>query len=133
MAFDRQSETDRCIKIEEPLILISIPIGIHEVHDVYEAVRFAWRVDVNRASEYGLVLAHDRDTVQGAFRPRKWLPAESVEFACCKNFLCVDLSGRYGFLGDIAESQVRRIYEGKKVPRGFLTRNPIRYCEPENT
>jgi hypothetical protein len=63
VAFDRQSETDRCIKIEEPLILISIPIGIHEVHDVYEAVRFAWRVDVNRASEYGLVLAHDRDTV----------------------------------------------------------------------
>ena len=91
---------ERFIKFEEPLILIAIPIGIHEVGDVYEAVRFAWRVDVNRARKYGLVLAHDRDTVLGAFRPRKWLPAKSAEFAGCKNFLGIDLSGRYGFLGD---------------------------------
>ena len=61
-------------------------IKIDEVGDVYEAVRFAWRVDVNRVRKYGLVLPHDRDTVLGAFRPRKWLPACSTAFVGCKNF-----------------------------------------------
>ena len=118
------------MKIKHPLILISIPIGIREAIDVYEAVRFAWRLDVNRARKYGLVLAHDRDTVLGAFRPRKWLPANSEEFQGSKNFLGIDLGKRYGFVGDRAEERVREFYEGNKVPRKFLTQNPIRYCEP---
>ena len=126
-----RSTEELFLEIREPLILISIRIGVCEVGDVYDAVRFAWRVDVNRARKYSLALAHDRDTVLGAFRIREWLPASDTTFANCKNFLGKDLSKLYGFVGDVAELQVRCVYEGRKVPGKFLTRYPIRYCEPD--
>ncbi len=123
------------IEIMEPLVLVSITFSFHEGCDVYEAVRYAWRVDVERIRRYKLVLAHVRGSVKGAYRPTQWLAAT------CENFPLMEaipgrrgneMTGRYGFVGERVEDALWSLYVGKRVPGRYLKQssNPIRYLEP---
>ena len=121
------------IEIREPLVLLSIAVSFHEGCDVYEAVRYAWRVDVEKIKRYKLVLAHVRGSVKGAFRPTQWLKATVENFppkndapGRRKN----DMPGRYGFVGERADAAVWNLYVGKRVPARYLGQIPVRYCEP---
>ena len=121
------------IKIDEPLILISIGRSYQEEGlDVYDAVRYCWVINANKARDYKLVLAHYWGGVVGAFRPTEWLPAASSFFSNLAYYN--DASDRWGFVGEEAEPEVRGKYVGKRVPeryRRWGAANPIRYCDPD--
>ena len=114
--------------VRAPLILLSLGRSHQRGVNPYEAARFAWKIDRARAGRYGLVLAHSRGIVVGAFRPERWLPATR------ENFPGRDTHpGRWGFVGEPAEPETEDYYVGRRVPDRFRPRgaaNPVRYCEP---
>ena len=67
----------------EPLILISIG-KLWKQRGVYGAVRGVWRLRLEKAKSYKLVLAHVRGVARGAFRPTgrrrifRWMVASSL-------------------------------------------------------
>ena len=65
--------------VEEPLILISIGKLWNE-RGVYGAVRGVWKLRMERAERYNLVLAHVRGVVRGAYRPTRWLEGTAENF-----------------------------------------------------
>ena len=116
-------------EVREPLMLFSIGRSCGGTGDGYEEARFAWRIDPERARRHGLVLAHCRGTVVGAFRPDEWLEATSENFPGRSTE-----PGRRGFDGRPAEPEIEDLYVGRSVPDRLRRRgaaNPVRYCEPE--
>ena len=116
-------------EVKEDLILISIGIYYYLRDNPYDAVRYVWRLNENRAKKIKLVLARLRGMVVGAYRPDKWLRGTRENFP--------DLANRYddfeelpellGFVGKPAED-VWNDYVGKRVPERFPRgQNAIRY------
>jgi len=109
----------------EPLIAIAVN-RTHLDMDIYDSVRAAWRIDVERARTHRLVLAVAGGLVRGAFRPSEWLPATAENFP-----FRGDMPGRWGFVGEPAEQSVWDHYVGKAMPAGFAhSQNPIRFIAP---
>ena len=119
--------TSQLFKAREPLILISIAHTYKEEgRSIYDAVRYAWNIDVNRAKKFNLVLAHYQGLVVGAFRPKKWLVATRANF--CR--MAEDDPTRWGFVGKDAGKRAESIYNRKLVPDKYRGNgNPIRYVE----
>lgn len=113
--------------VREPLILISIARSYEEEgKDIYDAVRGVWRVNINKAKNFKLVLAHRHGVVVGAFRPTEWLPATKGNFP----WLTEDIPGRFGFVGRPADPETESIYKKKRVPDKFRRKgaaNPARF------
>jgi uncharacterized protein len=111
----------------EPLILISIARSFEEEgKSIYDAVRGVWRVSLNRAKIFRLVLAHRNGLVVGTFRPTEWLPATKENFS----WLAENIPDRFGFVGVPAETAVESLYKGKRVPDEFRRKgaaNPVRF------
>jgi uncharacterized protein len=100
------------LKACEPLILIFIGRALEEGRSVYDAVRAAWRMSLQNAQNYKLVLAYDiSGLVVGAFRPIRWLPATRENF----HFLQTDEPRRIGFDG-VRATEVESQYLKKKAP-----------------
>ena len=126
--------------VEAPLILIYIGRHLNSWGDPYEAVRCAWKINVERARRRSLVLAHANGLVVGAFRPSEWLPATRENFPSRfgefeEDF--VDPSTgrptRWGFIGEPAEQDIWNLYVGKRVPQQYRGKqNPVQYCAPED-
>jgi hypothetical protein len=120
----------RPFEAREALILISIARSYEEGEkSIYNSVRGVWRVDVDRAGSFKLVLAHRRGIVLGAFRPSKWLPATKTHLPWLDN----DMPGRFGFIGKPAELQTARLYNQKRVPDIYRVKgaaNPVRFVQP---
>ena len=116
--------------VTEPLILISIGKSYEEEgRSIYDAVRYAWKVNVNRAKKLNLVLAHRQGLVVGAFRPKEWLETTKTNFPGLVN----DLPGRWGFVGEDADEITVSNYKGKRVPERYRAKgaaNPIRFVDP---
>jgi uncharacterized protein len=114
------------LKPEEPLILIFVGRTREEGRSIYDAVRAAWRMQKQKAEKYKLILAYNiQGIVEGAFRPRKWLPATKQNFP----FLLSDMPDRIGFEGDPADD-VESLYLGKKAPaRAKGSMSPFRYLD----
>ena len=118
-------------EVKEPLLLISIGREYYQRRSVYDAVRFAWKIDPERA-EQRLVLATLRGLVVGVYRPSKWLPATMENFPDIETHR--DRPERWGFEGQEAEEAVQRYYMSKRAPQRYRPRgaqNPIRYCDPD--
>ncbi len=116
---------------QENLLAISVAGSIDQRENVYEAVRFAWVLDVRKARRAPLVLAHVRGLVKGVFRPTRWLEATSANFPSYW-----DRPGRWGFEGVEAEEAVRERYLGKRIPDAYRPKgaaNPVRYITPDST
>ena len=111
----------------EPLILICIATSYEEEgKGIYDAVRGVWRIDVNKARNFNLVLAHRRGLVLGAFRPTEWLPATKANFP----WLDEDIPSRFGFVGEPAEQAVESLYVKTRVPDRYRLKgaaNPVRF------
>ena len=114
------------------LMAISIPISI-EQKSLYNAVRYAWRVDINKAQNR-YVLAHTQGLVRAVFEVEKWLKEGTEEFETeFKDFLKVEKTvGRYGFIGTELDKnhEVAKLYLGKRLPpvkKGAMS--PLRYFE----
>lgn len=92
---------------------------------LYDATRYAWRVDKNKAEKAEVILAVREGVIVGAFVAHEWLPAT------LKNFPGIEsVSGRYGFYGDEASKEIQEIYIGKRIPDKYRkpgAANPIRY------
>lgn len=115
-------------EVREPLLLISIARTFQEGEDPYHAVQYAWKLNVDRARRYGLVLARVGARVVGAYRPFAWLEASRENFPSRKPH-----TGRWGFYGREAELPVWDYYVKRQVPAHLRTSrgSPIKYCDPE--
>jgi len=129
---------DEEFDVKEPLMLISIGRSYYRMGCVYDAVRYAWRVNRGRVEQYKLVLARVRGMIVGAYRPREWLPATKDNFSdlldAYPDFYS-EAPDRWGFVGEEAETEVLSNYVGKRVPeryRRWGAASPIRYCDPDD-
>ncbi len=114
--------------VGERLILICINRAFDEGREFYDATRYAWRLDPQRAGQRSLVLAHNRGVVVAAFRAEKWVPATTDNFPGHPG-----LPDRWGFIGKPAEDEVAKKYVEKRVPERYRVKGaqaPIRYCDP---
>ena len=116
--------------VNEPLMCICIN-KLYYTHSTYDAVRGMWKVSVNRARHYNLVLAHVRGMVVGAFRPEQpWIAATKENFP---ELLSVDMLDRRGFRGKEAEEEPWNLYVGKRVPARYQKKGAqasVRYYPP---
>ena len=114
-------------EVGEPLVLISMHATFEQGRSIYDAVRYAWKVNLAKVTERRLVLANNRGTVVGAFRPSRWLEATRENFPQWN-----PIEGRYGFEGEEAEESILKKYVGKLVPEQYRLQgaaNPIKYCD----
>lgn len=119
--------TAETFEVCEPLLLISIAQTHKAGQGPYHAVQYAWKVDVERARRYNLVLARVGAEVVGAYRPYEWLEATRANFPSRTPHL-----GRWGFYGREAEAEVWDYYVERRVPSRLRRgQGPIRYCDPE--
>ena len=116
-------------EVRHPLVVITINRMFYQRSTVYDAVRYAWKINVNRARDR-LVLADLRGLVVGAFRPKEWLVATMNNFPGLGEH---DSTDRSGFVGEPAEPEVWDYYVRKRVPAHYRkpgSQSPIRYCDP---
>lgn len=122
-------------EVKEPLMLISIGWAFYEREDPYDAVRFAWRVNLNRVGSYKLVLARVRGMVVGAYRPKEWLPALTGNFPDLeRRYDIPNLPDRHGFVGEPAGQETWDYYVRKRVPGKYRRKgiqSAVLYCDPE--
>lgn len=108
---------------EHKALLISVNRSASEL-PLYEATRFAWKLSKKRAKEAEVVLASEKGIIRGAYIPDKWLEATADNFPGRP-----DRSGRLGFTGSEAPTEIQLLYIGRRIPDNyrFGTANPIRY------
>lgn len=92
---------------------------------IYEATRYAWRLNKTKASEAEVILATIQGVVVGAFVAEEWLEANTENFPGKES-----IDGRYGFKGREAPLELQQQYVGKRIPDEFRKKgasNPIKY------
>ena len=92
----------------------------------YEAVRYAWKLNVEKAQKAEYVLAVTNGMVVGVYKPLKWMATTMANFPGIGE----DIPGRYGFEGEEAPKEIKDLYIGHRVPSSFKKKgaaNPIRY------
>ena len=104
-------------------LLISVNRSALE-RPLYEAIRFAWKLDSNHAKETEVVLACEKGIIRGAFIPESWMEATSDYFPGFPNE-----PGRLGFTGYEAPPEIQSFYIGCRIPDEyqFGSGNPVRY------
>jgi hypothetical protein len=109
-------------------ILISVHREATE-RTLYEAVRYAWKINPRKAIQANVILATRRGLIVGAFVAQAWLPATAANFP--GRWEEGDGSnGRFGFVGKEAPKSSQRRFVGKRVPGKFRKKgaaNPIKY------
>lgn len=93
---------------------------------VYDAVRYAWKIDPKRAAQAEYVLAVRRGLIVGVFVADEWLHAGSDSFAGLGDAP----DGRWGFVGQEAPEDVLAHYVRKRLPMEIRKQgaaNPVRY------
>lgn len=73
----------------------------------YEATRFAWRLNQDKAKQADVILSTVQGMITGAFTAEKWLEATSVNFPGRET-----VEGRYGFYGKEAPLELQQLYIG---------------------
>ncbi len=104
-------------------LLISVNRSATE-KELYEAVRYAWRINATRASEADIVIATVQGVGKGVFFVDKWLPATSENFPGRET-----RKGRYGFIGREADDDIKKQYIGKRVPDEYRRKGAASPCK----
>lgn len=103
-------------------------------HELYEATRFAWRAAKEKAERADFVLAVVNGIVREVFEPEEWHYATHEAFPEHLGPGDTSWEQRIGFIGRVAEEEVRSCYIRKRMPdRKQGSANPIRYFEPITT
>ncbi|ATA69240.1 hypothetical protein CGC48_01650 [Capnocytophaga cynodegmi] len=108
------------------MILITINNYNHEVDDIYQKVRFSWKLSIKRARKSEYVLAVKNGIIIGVFKPLEWREATRENFPDFDH----EVPDRVGFVGERASKEVQNLYLRKRVPKGFSKKgsaNPVRY------
>lgn len=111
---------------EHDLILINVNKTVNDT-DLLDAVRYAWKISIERARAAEYVLAVNRGLIVGAFVAEKWLPATPKNFPGFPS-----ARGRYGFSGHNAPEDIVKLYIHKRVPEELRKKgaaNPLRYVK----
>lgn len=114
------------------LVLINVNKTSDE-QDLYDAVRYSWKIDPKKASKCDYVLAVRHGLIVGAFEVEAWLPGtieNFPEFAVPDANRVGPREGRFGFRGKEAPHHVQDLYVGKRISNDLRKRgasNPIRY------
>ena len=103
--------------------------------DLYDAVRFSWRVSVERARKAQVILATLRGIVRGVYIADEWLKFTRENFPEIPLWDTNDefeaaQSARYGSRGREAVPEVTRLYLGKRIPDSLRKKgamSPVRY------
>ncbi|MDR7371079.1 LEM-3-like GIY-YIG domain-containing protein [Flavobacterium aquidurense] len=101
------------------IIMISINRSVND-KDIYDAVRFAWKLDPNRAQKAEYVLAVEKGIIVGIFTAENWYLAE----------LTNQTTKRYAFNGQQAPLDIQGLYLRKRIPEEYRKKgasNPIKY------
>jgi uncharacterized protein len=106
-------------------LLISVPRTAAD-RSLYNATRFAWKINRKRAMQAEVILSTLQGLIVGAFIADDWLPATPENFPDFGE----NASGRLGFVGHEAPAPLQALYVGKRVPDEYRKRgaaNPIKY------
>jgi uncharacterized protein len=109
---------------EDKALLISVNRSAAE-RSLYEATRYAWKLNPTKAEQADVVLATLQGLIIGAFVAHDWLPATAGDFPDRE-----EAPGRFGFVGEEAPDELRQRYVGKRVPDEYRrpgAANPIKY------
>ncbi len=107
-------------------LLINVNRSATVEESVYEAARYAWKVDRKKAESAELVLAVQQGLILGVFIAEKWLPATPENFPS----LTSEIPKRWGFVGIEAPKSVSAQYLRHRIPDSMRKRgaaNPVRY------
>lgn len=109
---------------QHKLLLISVNRSATE-KELYEAVRFAWKLSLERAKKSDYVLAVERGVIIGVFEPEEWLEATADNFPGRQSE-----PDRVAFNGRRAPSEIEELYVGCRIPNeySFGSGNPVRYA-----
>jgi len=111
------------------VVIISVNRTATERATLYEAVRFAWKIDRKRADATDYVLAVRHGVIVGVFTAARWIEATIDNFPA----LTMSLAGRYGFVGAEAPTEIKNMYMGKRIPDALRKKgaaNPVKYASP---
>lgn len=106
-------------------VLISVNRSADAETSLYEATRYAWKINPAKAREADVIIATVQGVIKGVFIAEKWLEATAANFPGRE-----DRPGRYGFTGQEAPQDIERMYVGKRIPDEYRKRgaaNPIKY------
>ncbi|MEO7994357.1 MAG: hypothetical protein ABI743_08155 [bacterium] len=108
--------------INHRTLFLHIPHTV-DAGTIYEATRFEWALDAERAAEAEIILAHANGLILEAFSASAWLESNEANFPGRD-----PTPGRFGFIGELASQEIRDHYVGKAVPSKYRRgRNPVRY------
>lgn len=110
-------------------LLININHSAKEKDSIYEAVRYAWKVDPKKARNAELILAAQKGLIIGVFLADEWLEATPANFPGTEHW-----EGRWGFIGHEAPKDIANDYLRHRVPDSIRKRgaaNPIRYIKKQ--
>jgi hypothetical protein len=112
---------------DHKLLIIKINKSLEEGKSVYDAVRVAWRVNVDKARKAEWVLAAHRGIILDVFQVEEWLPALHSEFEGL-NDPDNDVH-RWGFKGRPAPEPVRERWRQQRLPDELMKPGPgsVRY------
>ena len=107
-------------------VLININRSVTERDTIYEAVRYAWKLDPKKAQRAEVVLAVQQGLIIGVFVADQWLAATTKNFPGSS----ADRPGRFGFVGKEAPEQIAKLYLRRRLPDDMRKRgaaNPVKY------
>jgi uncharacterized protein len=97
-----------------------------EERGIYEAVRYAWKLDPAKAAQVEIVLAVIQGLIVGVFVADRWIAATMQNFPDKPEYR----PGRWAFEGKPAPDDVAKLYLRHRLPEHMRKRgaaNPIRY------
>ncbi len=118
---------------EDKLILINIKNSIKENTSIYDATRYAWVVNIKRASDAEYIISHSSGIILDVFRLHEsngWKEALSENF---EHFPFPDLKGRKAFQQGLeVQETIKSRFLGKRLPSDYngqslSGQNPIKY------
>lgn len=112
-------------QLKHNVIMITINRTIKK-HNIYDATRFAWKINVERAKKADYILSVEKGLIVGIFRVKEWKLARRQYFPEFSNFT----NSRYGFIGIEADNDIRDMYLKKRIPDEFRKKGaafPIKY------
>lgn len=122
------------VEFQHKVLMISVNRSSKDV-DLYDAVRFSWRVRVERARKAEFILATVRGIVRGVYIADEWLESTRENFPEMPSWDADDefestQKSRFGFRGRLAPPDIAKIYIAKKIPdvlRKKGAMSPVKY------
>lgn len=91
---------------------------------LYDVTRGYWRIDIRRAKQAEYALSVYQGTVKEVYKIHQWLPAKDIFRPSLPD--AENPEGRYGFIGEVAETPIRKQYIGKHIA-GLNPRSAFQY------